>query len=212
MKKIQIVLAFSLFVLILSFPSVAQRNFKTPFEIKAGSYLFNSTSVFFFDDGIDCYLSGICNDIDTVFENSSVNFKISNDTIVKVQAYLYTDNYEYMYVKLNKSEGWLRADVPLDKEEEVFLKRYLLSANFESLSCYVEVIPFKDTEKVFVSTTDDWYIANIKRKRAEFIGTKGGRLEACQMVFPKNCVKCYIDLGWGEERWYDENGKERKMK
>lgn len=201
-----------LLILIITNASFGQRNYRVQFEVKPGTYFFNTKMLYFFDDGIDCYLSDICGNIDTVYENSAVDFKITKDTVLKVQAYLYTDEYEYMYVKLNNNEGWLRADIPLEKDEEVFLKRYLLSPNFDPLSCYVEVIPFKETEKVFISTTDDWYIANIKKKRSDLIGTKGGRLEACMMLFQKNCVKCYIDLGWGQEVWYDDNGKKFKVK
>lgn len=210
MKKIKFSLVFLLFVVFMSQNIFGQRYFKTQFDVKSGTYYFNSNNLFFFDDGIDCYLSGVCHDIDTIFENSAEQIKISQDSVVKARAYLFTDEYEYMYIKLNKEEGWLRAEIPLDKEEKVFFKRYLLSANFAPFSCYVEVIPFKNTEKVFLSTTDDWYVGNINQKEAEKIGTKGGRLEACKMIFPKNCVKCYIDLGWGQEVWYDENGKKKK--
>ncbi len=212
MNKIKI---FSI-IFIVSFLSsnvvFAQRNFNVEFDVKAGNYLFNSNKLYFFDDGIDCYLTNVCNDIDTVFENTAVDFKVTKDTVIKAQSYMYTDNYEYMYVRLNKKEGWLRADIPLEKSEEVFLKRFLPSHVFDMLSCYVQIIPFKNNSCVFVSNADDWYIANIKRKKIEHIGTKGGRLEACQMLFSKNCVKCYIDMGWGQDVWFDENGKKIKQK
>ncbi len=208
MKRFLLVCLLAIFFI----SSYAQKNYRETFEIKAGTYLFNYENLYFFDDGIKCYLTKICRDIDTVYENKSINVKIKNDTVIKVQAYLFTDNYEYMYVKMGKNEGWLRAEIPLDPETKVFFERYLLSAYFESHSCYVEVIPFKTPSKVFMSTTDEWFIANLSRKNAEVIGSKGGRLEACQMVFSKNCVKCYIGLGWGEEVWYDENAKKKKVK
>ena len=209
MKKINIFVLLLSLIVFLSTNIYAQRNYHASFEIKSGSYFFNTKSLYFFDAGIDCYLFNKCVDVDTVFENTASKITIATDTVVKVQAYLYTDTYEYMYVELNKKEGWVRADIPLEEDEEIFLKRYLLSSNFESYCCYVEIIPFKKEQKIFISTTDDWYIANLNKKKSESIGTKRGRLEACKMIFSKNCVKCYIDLGWGQEIWYDDDGRKK---
>lgn len=211
MKKTNIFLLFTLFLLI-SFSSFAQRSFKQTLNIAAGTYLINTSDLYFFDDGIDCYLLNDCNDIDTVFERNAKNLVITKDSTIKYQAYLFTDTYEYVYTKTGKTEGWLRVEVPMASNQKDFIKSMLLTLNFEDYSSYVEVIPFKKPHQVFISTTDFWYIADLTRLKSVQIGSKGGRLEACQMVYPKNCVKCYIDLGWGQEVFYDSKGNKKKIK
>ncbi len=188
------------------------QNYKLNLMLKPGDYLFNTKDSYFFDDGIDCYLHNQCNDIDTVYENSAVKLHVTKDSVLKYSAYLFTDEYEYVYTKINKVEGWLRVDVPITGEQKEFLKKYLTSKFFKEYTCYVEVVPFKNPNQIFISTTDYWYIGNLNKLSATEIGTKGGRLEACKMVYPKNCVKCYIDLGWGQEVWYDSNGRKKKVK
>ncbi|MBN2663819.1 MAG: hypothetical protein JXR68_09240 [Bacteroidales bacterium] len=211
MKKINF---FSILVLLLlfSFSSFAQRNFKQTLTINAGSYLINTVDLYFFDDGINCYLLNECNDIDTVFEGNAKNLVVTKDSIIKYQAYLFTDTYEYVYTKIGKNEGWLRVEIPMPSNQKDFIKSMLLTLNYEDFSSYVEVIPFKKPHQVFISTTDFWYIADLTRLKSTQIGSKGGRLEACQMIFPKNCVKCYIDLGWGQEVFYDSKGNKKKIR
>lgn len=211
MKKIKIFLPVMLFLLI-SLSGFSQRNFKQALNISAGKYLFNIVDLYFFDDGIDCYLLNDCNDIDTVFERNAKNIIITKDSTIKYQAYLFTDTYEYVYTKIGKTEGWLRVEIPLASSQKDFLKSMLLTLNYEDYSSYVEVIPFKKPHQVFISTTDFWYIADLSKFKSVQIGSKGGRLEACQMVYPKNCVKCYIDLGWGQEIFYDSKGNKKKIK
>jgi len=206
MKKINS-LFIIVFFLTLSLSGFSQRLFKQSMNMPAGDYLFNTDDLYFFDDGIDCYLLGDCNDVDTVFENGSTVLHVEQDSSIKYQAYLFTDTYEYVYTKIDRKEGWLRIDVDLPDNRKDFVKAMLSTLNYDSKSCYVEVIPFKRNHRVFVSTTDFWYIADLKHLKNVQIGSKGGRLEACKMVYRKNCVQCYIDLGWGEEVWYDSKGK-----
>jgi len=201
-------------VIILGFSANidAQRSYKQTITLKTGEYLFNSTDLYFFDDGIDCYLLKKCNDIDTVFSNNAQTLKVSKDSTIKYQAYLFTDNYEYVYAKINVKEGWLRVDVPINSSAKDFIKSMLLSVNYDSYSSYIEIVPFKNPKQVFVSTTDYWNILDLDKLTSVQIGSKGGRLEACQMIYPKNCVKCYIDLGWGQEVIYDAKGRKKKVK
>jgi hypothetical protein len=208
-KKFFSVLALLLFI---GATGYAQKNYMLKMTLHKGQYLFNTTDLYFFDDGIDCYLIQKCRDVDTVFSDRAIKVNVSKDSTIKYQAYLFTDTYEYVYTKINKTEGWLRVDLPLTDPEKNFLKAYLKSTHFKPYSCYVEIIPFKNENKIFISTQDDWYIGNLLKLSAKQIGTKGGRLEACQMVYSKNCVKCYIDLGWGQEVWYDQNGKKKKVR
>lgn len=211
MKKIRVLFIVGI-LLVTSFSAFSQRTFRQSMVLKPGSYEFNSVDLYFFDDGIDCYLLKECNDIDTVFDGNSHPVNVSQDSTIKYQAYLFTDTYEYVYTKIDKVEGWLRVEVPLAQNKKDFIKTMLLTLNYEDYSSYVEVIPFKKAHQVFVSTTDYWYIADLNRLKNTQIGSKGGRLEACKMVYPKNCVKCYIDLGWGQEVFYDSKGNKKKMK
>lgn len=211
MKKTKLIFIFLSLTFILS-SATAQKRFKNPINFKSGTYYFNSTELYFFDDGINCYLFDKCRDIDSVFLNSAKNIKFAKDTLLKIEAYLFTDNYEYVSVIINDKIGWLQTEVPMDVDKKDFLKKFLKSPHYKSKSTYVEVIPFKDPQKIFISTTDDWFIGDIERKSIEYIGTKGGRFEACQMVKPKDCVKCYIDLGYGQEVWYKSDGKKKKVK
>jgi hypothetical protein len=188
--------------------SIKVYQFRWPVSIEPGQYLFNSSDLYFFDTGINCYLFKICPDIDSIFEASAQTVTFDKTTEIKYQAYLFTDNYEYLFVQIDKQQGWIRYPVPIAQHQKDFLKAFLVSRFGEpKRTCYVEVVPFKDPNKVFLSTTDDWYIGNIENHSISQIGTKGGRLEACRMLFHKNCVECYIDLGWGETLLFDENGK-----
>jgi hypothetical protein len=210
MKKIIFISAI-MFAFLLSANSVfSQKSQKQTLTLKPGTYLMNTTDLYFFDDGINCYLMKKCRDVDTVFENKAKKLIITKDSVIKYQAYLFTDTYEYVYTKIGDNDCWIRAEIPITNEQKVFFKRLLLSPNYEPYSAYVEAIPFKDPYDVFISTTDDWYISNLNTLNYEKIGTKGGRLEDCTMYYPKNCVKCYIDLGWGQEVWYDSKGKKIK--
>lgn len=201
-----------LVILSASFVSNAQKFNKQDLVLKPGEYLFNSVDLYFFDDGINCYLFQKCRDIDTVFENKAKTIKVTADSIIKFQAYLFTDTFEYVYAKINKVEGWVRVSIPIMDSKKNFLKSFLKSPNYELYSSYVEIVPFKNNTDIFISNTDNWYIANLNNFKTTKIGTKGGRLEACQMIYPKNCVKCYIDLGWGENVWYDHNGRKTNKK
>jgi hypothetical protein len=209
MKKLNIITV--ILTITLSINCTAQ-NYKLNLLLKPGDYLFNTKDLYFFDDGIDCYLRNECNDIDTVFSNSATKIHVTKDSVLKYNAYLFTDEYEYVYTKINKVEGWMRVDVPITGEQKEFLKKFLSSNHFKDYSCYVEIVPFKNPNQIFISTIDYWFIGNLNKLSATEIGTKGGRLEACKMVYPKNCVKCYIDLGWGQEVWYDANGRKKKVK
>ncbi len=201
-----------LFIVFTFLDANAQKANKKTMSIKPGEYLFNTTDLYFFDDGIDCYLLKKCRDVDTVFENKAETLKVSADTNIKYQAYLFTDTYEYVYTKIKKKQGWLRISIPLTIAEKKYFKSFIASPNYESYSCYVEVIPFKKWKNVFISNTDNWFISDLNNFKTTKIGTKGGRLEACQMVYSKNCVKCYIDLGWGENVWYNSKGKKTRTK
>ncbi len=182
-------------------------KFRHSMHITAGTYYFNDVSLYFFDDGIDCYLLKKCNAIDSVYLSTAKKIIFTSDTIVHYQAYLFTKNYEYLYISIGKREGWLRTQVPITQEQKNFLKKFVYSTNYPLYASYAEIIPFKNPQKVFISDADDWYIADLEKFKVIKIGTKGGRLEACQMLFKKNCVMCYIDLGWGQYLYYDENGK-----
>ncbi len=213
MKKIfSFFLPVILVIFVFSANSYSQKpsKFRLSGTIPAGTYLFNHKALYFFDDGIDCYLLKQCNDIDSVFEASAEKVVFTKDTTIKYLAYLFTDNYEYMYVSINKKEGWLRANVPMDLKQKNFLKKFSFSPNYPRYATYVEIIPFKTTYKVFISDAEDWYIGDLNAFKIQKIGTKGGRLEACQMIFKKNCVMCYIDLSWGEYLWFDEDGRKCK--
>jgi len=203
---------FLFLLILLAVSSEAQRNFRQEITLEPGEYLFNFTDLYFFDDGIDCYLLQKCRDVDTVFSNQAQKIVVSTDSAIKYQAYLFTDNYDYVYTKINQHEGWMRVNFPISDKERIFLTKYLKSDHFEPFSSFVEIIPFKNDRQIFISTTDDWYIANLDNFKINNIGTKGGRLVACRMVFPKNCVKCYIDIGWGQNVWYDSKGRKIKTK
>ncbi len=201
-------LIFSSFSVSESAYSVKGGNFRWEMTLQPGEYLFNSTETYFFDTGVNCYLFKVCPDIDSVFESTATKIKITKPQTVKYQAYLFTDDYEYVFVQYGRQQGWLRVEAPIEKHKKDFLKAFLVSRFGEPRrTCYVEVVPFKDPDKVFISTTDDWYIGNIDVHSVSQIGTKGGRLEACRMLFHKNCVECYIDLGWGEVIMFDQEGK-----
>lgn len=215
MKKIFLILLVGF--LFSAYPANKQslrvNHFRWTAQLKPGKYLFNSTDLYFFDTGVNCYLFKVCPDIDSLFEASAKTITINRPTEIKYQAYLFTDNYEYLFVEYNKTQGWIRTEVPIAQHKKDFLKAFLVSRFGEpKRTCYVEVIPFKDPNKVFLSTTDDWYIGDIELHTISQIGTKGGRLEACRMLFNKNCVECYIDLGWGETLMFDQNGKRCKRK
>ncbi len=186
-------------------------QFRWTITLQPGEYLLNTEDLYFFDTGINCYLFKICPDLDSVFEVKAEKLKIDKPKTIKYQAYLFTDNYEYIYVQIGKKEGWIRYQVPIEEYKKAFLKGFMVSRFGEpKKTSYVEVIPFKDPNKVFVSSTDDWFIGDLETKSITQIGTKGGRLEACQMLFNKNCVECYIDLGWGHTVMFDQNGKKCK--
>ena len=209
----KILLLIPLFFLMESFTVrdnssfIGSGQFRWEFSLEPGQYLFNTQDLYFFDTGINCYLFKYCPDLDSIFEAKADTLTISKTTNVKYQAYLFTDNYEYLYIQIGKQEGWIRHDIPIEEYKKAFLKGFLVSRFGEPRrTSYVEVIPFKDPNKVFVSSTDDWFIGNLENKSITQIGTKGGRLEACQMIFNKNCVECYIDLGWGHTVQFDENG------
>ncbi len=190
-------------------------QFRWPVTLQPGEYLFNSSDLYFFDTGVNCYLFKVCPDIDSVFEATAKKITISQPTELKYQAYLFTDNNEYMFVQIGKEQGWIRAQIPIEQYKKDFLRAFLASRFGEPRrTCYVEVVPFKDQNKVFLSSTDDWYIGDLENQSITQIGTKGGRLEACRMLFHKNCVECYIDLGWGETLLFDQNGQrcEKKSK
>ncbi len=217
MKK-SIFLSLVVFAMLFSscsiFNNSSNRNlkpnkFRWKVELKQGEYLYNTQELYFFDTSFDCYLYDKCSDIDSIFDGSAKTLKITNDTTLKFQAYLFTDNYEYMFVTIGKQQAWIRAKIPLEETEKTFLLKYLHSDNKPSYVQYVEVIPFKKEEKIFVSCYNSWYIINLKKKRSQQIGSKGGRLEACRMLFSKNCVECYIDLGWGDTFIFDEDGKKK---
>ncbi len=209
MKKIKLLMVF-LLMFSLQF-AFGQENFRLSMTLNPGEYLFNSTDLYFFDDGIDCYLFNQCNDVDTVFEGNSIKYKLDKDSTINYRAFLFTDTYEYVYTIINGEEGWLRIKIPIDENERKFFNDLLVASRFEEYSSFVEVIPFKKTRYVFISTTDDWFIADLRKLETTYIGTKGGSLQACQMIFSENCVKCYIDLGWGKEIWYNYKGKKKKV-
>jgi len=211
MKKSKFIFIFLSLLFIIASVN-AQKKFKNPINFKSGTYFFNCSELYFFDDGINCYLFNKCRDIDSVFLNAAKKIKITKDTLMKIEGYLFTDTYEYVSVTINGKNGWLQTEVPMDVDKKDFLKKFLKSPHYEYKSTYVEVIPFNDPQKIFISTTDDWFIGDIERKSIEYIGTKGGRFEACQMVKAKDCVKCYIDLGYGQELWYKSDGKKKKVK
>ncbi len=212
MKKLLLLITVGLLLSAYTLPdssfNIKSNHFRWPVTLKPGKYLFNTQDLYFFDTGINCYLFKMCPDIDTIFESSAQTIEIDKPTQVKYQAYLFTDNYEYLFVQINKQQGWIRTSIPIEQHKKDFLRAFLVSRFGEPRrTCYVEVIPFKNPNKVFLSTTDDWYIGDIETHSISQIGTKGGRLEACRMLFNKNCVECYIDLGWGETLMFDENGK-----
>ncbi len=178
-------------------------------NLKQGEYVYNTEELYFFDTSFDCYLYDKCTDIDSIFDGSSKTLKITNDTTLKFQAYLFTDSYEYMFVTIGKQQAWIRHEIDIEKDDKIFLSKYLHSEDKPSYVQYVEVIPFKTEDKIFVSCYNSWYIINLKKKRSQQIGSKGGRLEACRMLFPKNCIECYIDLGWGETVIFDEDGNKK---
>ncbi len=183
-------------------------QFRWSVTLQPGKYLFNTQDIYFFDTGINCYLFKMCPDLDSLFEKGADTVVFTKPTQLKYQAYLFTDNYEYMFVQIGRKQGWIRASIPIAQHKKDFLRAFLVSRFGEPIrTCYVEVIPFKDPDKVFMSTTDDWYIGNIETRSITQIGTKGGRLEACRMLFHKNCVECYIDIGWGETLHFNEDGK-----
>ncbi len=191
-----------------SYPSfIGSGQFRWELSLQPGQYLFNTQDLYFFDTGINCYLFKYCPDLDSIFEAKADTLTITKTRNIKYQAYLFTDNYEYLFVQIDKKQGWIRYQIPIEQYKKAFLKGFLVSRFGEPRkTSYVEVIPFKDPDKVFVSSTDDWFIGNLENKSITQIGTKGGRLEACQMIFNKNCVECYIDLGWGHTVMFDENG------
>ncbi len=192
---------------------IGSGQFRWEFTLEPGQYLFNSQDLYFFDTGINCYLFKYCPDLDSIFEATADTLVISKARNVKYQAYLFTDNYEYIFVQIDKKQGWIRHPIPIEEYKKAFLKGFLVSRFGEPRrTSYVEVIPFKNPNKVFVSSTDDWFIGNLENKSVVQIGTKGGRLEACQMIFNKNCVECYIDLGWGHTVQFDENGSKCSKK
>lgn len=174
-----------------------------------GEYIYNTEDLYFFDAGVNCYLYDKCADLDSVFDSNGKTLKVTADTTLKYQAYLFTDDYEYLFVTIGKQQAWIRADVPIHASDKSFLKKFLHTDLKPSKVQYVDVIPFKDKQKLFISSYDSWHIVNLNKKTTKQIGTKGGRLEACRMVFPKDCVECYIDLGWGETVIFDDNGKKK---
>lgn len=188
----------------------AQKSNKIQLTLTPGVYSFNSTDLYFFDDGINCYLKHICRDVDTVFDNSAQKLTISKDSVIKFQSYLFTDTYEYVYTSIGKVNGWIRVSIPINEQQKDFLKVFLKSPNYELYSSYVQVIPFKNVDKVFISTTDDWYICDLTNFKTSKIGTKGGRLQDCQMIYSKDCVKCSIVMGWEEDVIYNDEGKKIK--
>ena len=210
MKAANFILA--IFISSLFMNASAQKNFRLEQTIKPGEYYFNTTDLYFFDDGINCYLLHKCNDLDSVFDTNAEVIKVTKDQEVSYQAYLFTDNYEYIYTRFQDEVGWMRIDIDLEKDKKEFLKTFLNCDLYKPFSQYVEVVPFKEKDKVFVSNAVDWYILNLSTKKSVKIGTKKGKFQACQMLYPKNCVKCYIDLGWGEEIYFDSNGKKKKVK
>ncbi len=189
--------------------NLKSNKFRWKVKLTKGKYIYNTEDLYFFDSSFDCYMYNKCFDIDSLYETSSKSLKVSKDTTIKFQAYLFTDNYEYMFVTINKKHCWIRAEIPIDEASKIFLKKYLHSSTKPTFVNYVEVIPFKTNEKIFVSCYDSWHIIDIDKKISKQIGSKGGRLEACRMLFPKNCVECYIDLGWGETVYYDEDGEKK---
>ena len=206
---VAVVLLSSCSVFDKSRSNLKPNKFRWTVDLKQGEYLYNTEELYFFDTSFDCYLYDKCTDIDSIFGSSAKTLKITNDTILKFQAYLFTDTYEYMYVTINKQQTWIRYEIPLEKDNKLFLSKYLHSDDKPAYVQYVEVIPFKTEDKIFVSCYNSWYIINLKKKRSQQIGSKGGRLEACRMLFPKNCVECYIDLGWGETVIFDEDGNKK---
>jgi len=219
MSKKLLALVFLIGFLLSSYTITDSKNnlnsnqFRWTVTLQPGEYLFNSYDLYFFDTGINCYLFKMCPDIDSIFEAKAETLRFDKPVVLKYQAYLFTDDYEYMFVSYNKTEGWIRAPIPIEQHKKDFLRAFLVSRFGEPRrTCYVEVIPFKDPDKVFLSTTDDWYIGNIETHSISQIGTKGGRLEACRMVFNKNCVECYIDLGWGQTLLFNEDGKRSDKK
>ena len=217
----KIILFIPLFLFLESFIPVSEKNyqlvgsgqFRFELILEPGSYLLNTQDLYFFDTGINCYLLKYCPDIDSIFEAKADTLIIEKERTVKYQAYLFSDDYEYIFIQIDKKQGWIRYTVPVEEYKKAFLKGFLVSRFGEPRkTSYVEVIPFKNKDKVFVSSTDDWFIGNLENKSITQIGTKGGRLEACQMIFNKNCVECYIDLGWGHTILFDENGNKCKKK
>lgn len=210
MKASRFILTLILSLIFIS--ASAQKNFRLKQTIKPGTYYFNTKDLYFFDDGINCYLLHHCRDIDSVFESNAETIEIKSETEVSYQAYVFTDNYEYIYTNYENKLGWLRVNVDIEESQKEFLKKYLACKLYKAPSQFVEVIPFKTKDKVFLTNAEDWYIINLTTQKAVNIGTKRGGFQACQMYFPKNCVKCYIDLGWGEEIYFNENGKKIKVK
>lgn len=204
---------FILIILIVAaFGLYSQKNNKIDLTIKAGEYIYNKEDLYFFDVGINCYLKNLCKDIDSVYETTALKIKFSKDTTIKVLSYLITDNYEYVYTNINKQNCWLRAKSSYSEQQIDFLKVFLKSEHYEIYTTYVQVIPFKNPDQVFLSTADDWYICDITNFNNTKIGTKGGRVQDCQMIYNKDCVKCNIVMGWEEEIWYNNEGKKVKNK
>ena len=212
-------LVFILFILLsTSFSTVNKttdnnlipNKFKWDVTLEKGEYIYNDLELYFFDPGMNCILYDKCPDLDTVFENSSKKIVIEENTTLKYQAYLFTDNYEYLFVLLNKEKVWIRTEIPIPDKTKIFLKEFLNEGSKPMHSHYVEIIPFKESNNAFISATNDWFIVNLKKQKTKKIGTKKNSFEVCRMVYKKNCVECYINLGWGETIWFDENGKKKK--
>mgnify|MGYP005839803095 CR=1 FL=1 len=199
-------------LIIANLCSFSQKNNKIDQTVKTGEYLYNTDDLYFFDVGINCYLKNICKDIDSVYETTAQKVKFSKDTTIKVLSYLITDNYQYVYTNINKHNCWLRTKISYTEQQLAFLKVFLKSEHYDIYSTYVQVIPFKNPDQVFLSTTDDWYICDISNFNNTKIGTKGGRVQDCQMVYNKDCVKCNIVMGWEEEIWYNSEGKKINKK
>lgn len=149
--------------------------------------------------------------IDSLFSVTSDSLVLSQQTTLEYGAYLLTAKQHYLFAKLNgQNKVWICTKPKLASEQLQFLRSLMNYdyASFKSKTPFILVYPFEDTSKAIGVTAGNILAINLDMATFKSLDRIGGRLEGCRMDRSANCFRCSIDLGFGEEVAFDENGNE----
>ncbi|WBW95198.1 hypothetical protein [Oceanirhabdus sp. W0125-5] len=117
------------------------------------------------------------------------------DTTIKYGKYLFTQNEEYIYTKIDNEFGWIKYKVPINEEYKKYIQEFFISKSSSKKVRFIIALPFNESNFVLIDEgieDSNQYILDLKSEKITW--TRGNYYESPHINFETDMLECGGDL------------------